>query len=105
MAEPTIICPRCKAEIKLTESLAAPLIESIRREYKKRLSQKEIADLQEILKQRDAKLTEAQRAQVDLIRKQRKLDDAKREMELTVEKRIQEGLSTVREQAQREAEG
>jgi hypothetical protein len=165
MAEPTIICPKCKAEIKLTESLAAPLIESIRREYEERLSQKdsdigereaslrgreealskaketiddqvaeklrqerikiaaeearkaklalatdidqkskEITDLQEILKQRDAKLAEAQKAQAELIRKQRELDDAKREMELTIEKRVQEGLSTVREQAQREAE-
>ena len=26
MTEPTIICPHCKTEIKLTESLAAPLI-------------------------------------------------------------------------------
>ena len=41
MAEPTIICPKCKAEIKLTESLAAPLIESMRREYEERLSQKD----------------------------------------------------------------
>lgn len=165
MAEPTIICPKCRAEIKLTESLAAPLIESIRREYEERLSKKdtdiakreaslrereealskaketiddqvaeklrqertkisaeearkaklalatdidqrdkEITDLQSVLKERDAKLAEAQRAQADLIRKQRELDDAKREMELTVEKRVQEGLSTVREQAQREAE-
>ena len=32
MTEPTIICPKCKAEIKLTESLAAPLIESTRRD-------------------------------------------------------------------------
>ena len=38
--EPTIICPNCKAEIKLTESLAAPLIESTRREYEKRLAEK-----------------------------------------------------------------
>ncbi len=165
MAEPTIICPKCKAKIKLTESLAAPLIESIRREYEERLSQKEsdigkreaslreqeevlskaketiddqvaeklqqecikiaadesrkarlalatdidqkdreITDLQDVLKQRDAKLVEAQREQAELIRKQRELDDAKREVELTVEKRVQEGLSTVREQAQREAE-
>ena len=28
MTEPTITCPHCKSEIKLTESLAAPLIES-----------------------------------------------------------------------------
>lgn len=165
MAEPTIICPKCKAEIKLTESLAAPLIESIRREYEERLSKKdtdiakreaslrereealskakdtiddqvgeklrqertkiaaeearkaklalatdidqkdkEITDLQSVLKERDAKLAEAQRAQADLIRKRRELDDAKREMELIVEKRVQEGLATVREQAQKEAE-
>jgi hypothetical protein len=51
MAEPTIICPKCKMEIKLTESLAAPLIESIRREYEERLSQKEtdIAKREEVL--------------------------------------------------------
>ena len=165
MAEPTIICPKCKAEIKLTESLAAPLIESIRREYEERLSQKdseigkreaslrereealskaketiddqvaeklrqerikiaaeearkaklalaididqkdkEITDLQNVLKQRDAKLVEAQREQAELIRKQRELDDAKREMDLTIEKRVQEGLSAVREQAQKETE-
>ena len=41
MSEPTIICPSCKTEIKLTESLAAPLIESTRRDYEKRLAQKD----------------------------------------------------------------
>jgi hypothetical protein len=41
MSEPMIICPSCKMEIKLTESLAAPLIESTRREYEKRLAQKD----------------------------------------------------------------
>lgn len=53
---------------------------------------------------RDAKLAEAQKAQVELIKKQRELDDAKRELELTVEKRVQDGLSEVRSQAKREAE-
>jgi hypothetical protein len=38
-SEPTITCPSCKAEIKLTESLAAPLIESTRRQYEQRLAQ------------------------------------------------------------------
>ena len=41
MTEPTIVCPKCKNEIKLTESLAAPLIESTRREYEKLLTQKD----------------------------------------------------------------
>jgi hypothetical protein len=158
MAEPTIICPNCKTKIKLTESLAGPLIESTRQEYEQRMARqnadmarreaaiakakesleeqvadkvrlerakivaeeakkaklaaatdleqktKEVADLQDVLKQRDAKLAEAQMAQADLIRKQRELDDAKREVELTVEKRVQEGLTATRDQARKETE-
>jgi hypothetical protein len=165
MTEPTIICPNCKTEIKLTESLAAPLVESIRQEYEKRLTQKdadyakrerslrekeealvnatetfddqvaerlklerskiaaeeakkakleastdleqkakEITDLQDVLKKRDEKLAEAQKAQSELLRKQRELDDARRELELTVEKRVQDGLEVTREQALKEAE-
>jgi len=158
MAEPTIICPNCKTRIKLTESLAAPLLEATRRDYEERLAQKEseiskrekalskakdtldeqvaeklkqertkiaadearkakqalqtdldqkareVVDLQEVLKQREAKLAEAQKAQADLLRKQRELDDAKREVELTVEKRVQEGLAATREQAKKEVE-
>ncbi|MBS0184718.1 MAG: DUF2130 domain-containing protein [Nitrospira sp.] len=165
MSEPTIICPSCKTEIKLTESLAAPLIESTRREYEKRLAQKdadtakreteisvreeaitkakeqleeqvaekvrsertriateeakkakfavqsdldhkakELEDLTELMKEREAKLAEAQKVQADLLRKQRELDDAKRELDLTVEKRIQDGLAVTREQAKKEAE-
>ncbi len=165
MAEPTVVCPQCKTEIKLTESLAAPLLESIRRDYEQRLTQKdadmakrekalhereaglqkqkesmdeqvaqkmqqeqariaaeegkkaklavgnelnqkvqEINDLQDILKQRDIKLADAQKAQADLIRKQRELDDAKRELELTVEKRVQTDLAAAREKAKKEAE-
>ena len=37
--EPIIICPKCKTEIKLTELLAAPLIEATRQEYERRISQ------------------------------------------------------------------
>ncbi|MGD0672460.1 MAG: DUF2130 domain-containing protein [Candidatus Binatus sp.] len=165
MTEPTIICPSCKTEIRLTESLAAPLIEATRKDYENRLAARdaevakheselhereealekarasldekvaeklkderakivaeearkakqllatdlqqkadEITELQEVLKQRDDKLKEAQKAQADLLRKQRELDDAKRELELTVEKRVQEGLSATRDQARKEVE-
>jgi hypothetical protein len=165
MAEPTVVCPQCKSEIKLTESLAAPLLETIRRDYEQRLSQKdadmakreaalaeraaaiekaktavdqqvaqkiqqerlkiaaeeqqkaklalgndldqkakEIGTLQAVLKQRDAKLAEAQQAQAELLRKQRELDDAKRELDLTIEKRVQADLGSEREKAKKEAE-
>src|SRR5262245_29057585 len=165
MAEPTVVCPQCKNEIKLTESLAAPLLETIRRDYEQRLSQKdadvakreaalkeqaaaiekakasvdqqiaqklqqerlkiaaeeaqkaklvigndldqkakEINSLQTILKQRDQKLAEAQQAQAEMLRKERELDDAKRELELTVEKRVQADLNTARDKAKKEVE-
>ncbi|QDT53896.1 hypothetical protein Pan44_19220 [Caulifigura coniformis] len=163
--DPTITCPSCQTEIKLTESLAAPLIETTKKQFEKRLADadakmqqkeaslrereadlakaretideqvasklkterntiaaeeakkaraalsldldqksKEIAELNTVLKAREEKLAEAQQAQAELIRKQRELDDAKRELELTVEKRVQESLGRAREQAKKEAE-
>jgi hypothetical protein len=65
---------------------------------------KEIGTLQAVLKQRDAKLAEAQQAQAELLRKQRELDDAKRELDLTIEKRVQADLGSEREKAKKEAE-
>jgi len=56
MSEPTVTCPQCKTEIKLTESLAAPLLASVRREYEQRLTQKDtdIAKREQVLQQREA---------------------------------------------------
>lgn len=141
MAEPTIVCPNCKTEIKLTESLAAPLLEATRRDFEKRLKQKDadlaatlkeeaakitaeearkarlalsseleqktraVSDLEKTLTENNAKLAEAQKAQADLLRKQRELDTKLREADLSVEKRVQEGLNAIREQARKEVEG
>jgi len=41
MTEPTIICPQCHTEIKLTESLAAPLLQTTKQDYERRLAQKD----------------------------------------------------------------
>jgi hypothetical protein len=161
----TITCPNCQTEIRLTESLAAPLIAATKREYEKKISDKdasfegreaelrrqqdavkesqlnfetmvteklklereaiatdearkaklqlgselevktkEVSELNDVLRQRDLKLAEAQAAQVELLRKQRELDDGKRELELSVEKRVQSALTSVRDQAKKEAE-
>ncbi|HKW04895.1 MAG TPA: hypothetical protein VJN71_06300, partial [Nitrososphaerales archaeon] len=63
MAEPIIICPNCKTEIKLTESLAAPLLESTRHEYEKRLALKDadIARKEESLRERETAVSEARK--------------------------------------------
>lgn len=65
---------------------------------------RQLADLQQHLDANAAKLAAAQRAQAAVLRKARDLDDAKRELELSVEQRVQEALATVRSQAERDAE-
>ena len=64
VTEPTIICPQCKTEIKLTESLAAPLIEATRQDYEKRLAQKDsdIATREGAIQEREAALAKAREA-------------------------------------------
>jgi hypothetical protein len=61
MAEPTIVCPNCKTEIRLTESLAAPLVEATRKEFEERLAAKdaEAARREAGFKQREAELAQA----------------------------------------------
>lgn len=128
-ADPTITCPHCKSEVRLTESLAAPLVEATRAQFEAKLQAertaiakaeqekarlalaadldgkaKDIADLKGVLAERDRKLAEAQQAQAEAIRKQRELDDAKRELDLSVEKKVQESLAAARAQAKQEAE-
>lgn len=169
MSQPTITCPQCNTEIKLTESLAAPLIESTRKGFEEKLAQQEsqianremtiknkeiqlkqeqnslreqvekeveehrkkdrvtiaaeeakkakvifetelddqtkkVSFLQAELNVRGEKLAEAKKEQEQFLKKQRELDDEKKEMGVTIEKRIQEGLEGVRQKARKDAE-
>jgi hypothetical protein len=165
MSEPQITCPNCRTEIKLTESLAAPLIAETRKAFEAQFSRKElefgkreaslrqsqqevtrareaiddevgerlrsersaiaaseaararqavandleqrdrqIAELQENLTDNNGKLAAAQQAQIDVMRKSRELDDARRELDLSVEAKVQESLAAVREKAKLDAE-
>ena len=157
MSEPIITCPHCKAEVRLTESLAAPLIQATRKKIAERerevarresaiqsqraelaravelaeqqlttklkteraiaaeeakkaqLSElesksQEVAHLQRELQEREIKLAEAKKAEAELIRKQRELEDEKRELNLQIETRVQKSLSDMRHKAKQEAE-
>jgi hypothetical protein len=165
MTEPTIICPKCKTEIKLTESLAAPIIEATREKYRLHLQSEmakvqdreaavqqqmqelaqtrtqleaqiedriaaertkiaveeskkarlilegdlkqreaEVVTLKEALSARDQKLEAAQKAQADIVQKERDLEDARREVDLTVQKRVTEMLGQERERTKKEVE-
>lgn len=60
MTEPTIVCPNCKTEIKLTESLAAPLIETTRKQFEQQLAQKDsdIAQREQAMREKEKQLVE-----------------------------------------------
>ena len=165
MTDATIQCPNCKSEFKLTDQLAAPIVEAAKARYRDHLNSErakiaereakvktellqlardreavdqlvegrleqersriaedearkartkldhelkarssEIATLNETLKERDLKLAEANQAQAELLREKRALADAQAALELTVEKRVQDGLATVKQAAKREVE-
>lgn len=63
MTEPTIRCPNCKTEIKLTESLAAPLMASTRLQFEKQLAQKDsdIAQREQAMREKERALAEDKR--------------------------------------------
>ncbi|WP_139486070.1 DUF2130 domain-containing protein [Bradyrhizobium ivorense] len=64
----------------------------------------EVAQLQRTLAGNNVKLAEAQQAQAELMRKQRALDDEKRELDLTVEKRVQASVEAIQTKARQEAD-
>ncbi len=176
MTEPTVVCPKCGGEVRLTESLAAPMVAAVRAEFAAkaaaveagvrkreeavaaeaarvraegaRLAEKlaaevaaekeklrtamagervkliaeegrkarealssemeqkarELTDVQTRMKAQEAKLAEAQQAQAALLAKERELEDARREMELTVQKRVSAMVAVERERGKKEAE-
>jgi hypothetical protein len=60
---------------------------------------KEVSELQQIVADKDTKLSEAQKVQSEFMKKQRELNDARRELDITVEKKVQESLVFVRHKA------
>ncbi len=81
MIEPTIICPSCKTEIKLTESLAAPLIEATRQKFEHQLALK------------DADIVQREQAMRD---KEKVLAEAKTKLDEQVALQVEEQLKTDR---------
>lgn len=165
MNEPTITCPNCKTEIRLTESLAAPLIASTRQEYEQRLTRQnadiaareaaireqqaalahaketideqvaarlkaertgiaaeearkarealgdeiakarqEKAATEELLKERDAKLTEARRNELELRKERENLQQEKEQFELDKQRAIDAERVKIREAVLKEAD-
>jgi hypothetical protein len=163
--EATLHCPNCNHEIRLTESLAAPLLAETRQRFQQQLASKdaemerktealrlereqvakdreqiedhvakrltaeraqlvaaeskkareaaaaelqakdaEAAELRATLLTNNAKLAEAQKQQAELMRQQRALEEEKRELDMTIEKRVQASISEIQIKARQEAD-
>ena len=165
MTDPQIACPNCKSQIKLTESLAAPMIAATRASYEAKLQEQSAGmarreaeigqkmtqlahaqanleaqvaerlnaerkalidqgaklassrfefDLQQKVEELKSakgtvteyqdKLKEAQKQQAEFMQKERALEDQKRELELTIEKRTALNAEAIRLKARAETE-
>lgn len=165
MNEPAIKCPSCGTSIKLTESLAGPLIESTKKGFEEKLKAKDkvlseklaalkkeqdevliarkeldaeilkavssekekivleekekakklveldlkkIADekqsLEDVLKKREVQLELAHKKELELIQQQRAFEEEKRQLDLTVEKRVSQASEELRSKFQAEAD-
>lgn len=102
----TFKCPKCKAAIRLTDAMAAPLLESARAQFEaeresiaaaaKEEAEANIATLQ-------AKLAKSQAEQARLLFKEAQLDDARREMDLTIARRVRSQTDDIRAAASKSA--
>jgi hypothetical protein len=63
----------------------------------------QLAESQQLLEVRNLKLAEAQQAQADALRKQRELDEKTRELEITIEKRVQSSQAELVAKARQDA--
>jgi hypothetical protein len=128
MNEPVITCPNCQSEIKLTESLAAPLVEAEReraREERDRLvdarvkkeqhriaeeaaakvRQDHVAEIEALRKdlaEKNVEITTARTTELELRRERSKLEEEKRQIELTVERRLDAERDSIRNQVRKE---
>jgi hypothetical protein len=165
MSDPTIVCPQCLGSIKLSESLAAPLLQRKETELRQHLTQQtaeldkraaalrhqeedlhrnraaldeqviarlaaersriaeeeqrkarlllgneltakqqELSDLVELYTSQQRRLAEAQQAQAEIVRKERELQQERRELELSIEQRVSASVTGIQQKARQDAE-
>ena len=86
--EPTITCPNCSTEIKLTESLAAPLIQATRKEF-----QAKIADQEKAVAQREE----------DIRKAKKEIQDAQARIDEQVSEKLKAERASIIEEEKRKA--
>jgi len=128
MAEERITCPKCGAEIPLSEALTSRIEDRLRRSFQEQTREAErklaeqhqrtlnevqakalekareevslqLADMKGELQERTQKLQESQKQELGLLKRQRELEDERKNLELEVERRLQEQKAQVEKAA------
>ncbi len=120
MSDILIKCNSCGSEIKLSESIASDLVEKRLSEEKDKISKfernravkevskdleskaQELKEARKELEDNNKKLTEAQKTQVLALKKQRELEQKERELDLTLEKKLNLSLKEHKEKTSKE---
>lgn len=128
MAEERITCPKCGAEIPLSEALTSKIEERLRGSYQEQAKETErklaehyqkalseaqtkalekaqeqvslqLADMKEELQEKTQKLQDTQKRELELLRKQRELEDQRKNLDLELERKLQEQKAWVEKAA------
>ncbi len=118
MAEETVVCPRCGAEIALGEAFRSRIEEHLRHEFEERLGAESLkaqkradeahalakSNLESELREKARAVEESRKRELDLLKQNRELEEAKKTVELQVARRVQEE-KTILEKAVRDRMG
>ncbi len=117
MSQQTITCPHCGRSIELTEAFTHQVEEKLRAEYEKRIFAErnaainkarqeteqrfalELNDLRSQNEEKEKRLREAQEQELELRKRQREIEERERNMQLELQRRLDEELTRVRSEA------
>ncbi len=118
MPDQVIICPNCQKEIPLTEAISQQIRENLHKEFEAEFVKKEkefkekfekeakqkaeeaiaieLEDLRDQITEKDEKLQKTQKAELDLRKRERVLEESKRTFELEMTRKLDEEREKIR---------
>ncbi len=122
MAQQSITCPKCGAQIELGEAFTHQVEEKLRTEYNKKYVEEksklearikkqtedelgiELKDLRKQLEEKSAKLKNAEEQELELRKRQRELEEREKKIQEEVRQKFDEQKSRLTEQIKKQAE-
>jgi len=122
MAQQSITCPKCGAQIELTEAFTHQVEEKLRKEFNQKYAEEksklesrikkqtedelgiELKDLRKQLEEKSAKLKHAEEQELEIRKRQRELEEREKNIQEEVRQKFDEQKSKLMEQIKKQAE-